>query len=142
VETGALDLGVDHTGLVQEFLPAKDGHIVRVEILDGEHLYSIRLPITEDSFNYCPADGCNVENPTLRVEAHTPSQGAIDAATRILETCCADLGSVEYLVSEDDGEVYYYDINPLSNFVADAPSIIGFDPVARFAEYLLRRNGG
>lgn len=39
---GALDLGIDQTVLVQEFLPARDGHIVRVEVLDGRALYAIK----------------------------------------------------------------------------------------------------
>ena len=31
---------------------------------------------------------------------------------------------------------YYYDINALSNFVADAPRVVGFDPFARLADFL------
>jgi hypothetical protein len=30
----------------------------------------------------------------------------------------------------------YYDINALSNFVADAPRVIGFDPHARLVDFL------
>jgi len=139
VSAQAIDLGIDHTGLVQEFLPAKGQYIVRVEILDGEFLYAIRLPVAEDSFNYCPADGCNVDNPDLAIEAYTPPDAVIQDVKRILAASRADLGSVEYLVNEVDGGVYYYDINPLSNFVADAPNIIGFDPFERFVDWLLRR---
>ena len=32
-----------------------------------------------------------------------------------------------------------HDINPLSNFVADAASVIGFDPFDRFVDVLLDR---
>jgi hypothetical protein len=32
-----------------------------------------------------------------------------------------------------------HDINPLSNFVADAASVIGFDPFERFVDVLLDR---
>jgi hypothetical protein len=35
-----------------------------------------------------------------------------------------------------DGQLYYYDVNALSNFVADAPNVIGFDPFVRLADYL------
>ncbi len=56
----------------------------------------------------------------------------------ILAASQADVGSVEYLVNEADGQVYYYDVNPLSNFVADAPNVVGFDPFARFVDYVLR----
>jgi hypothetical protein len=32
-----------------------------------------------------------------------------------------------------------YDVNALSNFVADAPNVVGFDPFARLADYLEAR---
>lgn len=41
VETGQLDFGVDRLALVQEFIPARDNHITRVEVLDGRYLYAI-----------------------------------------------------------------------------------------------------
>ena len=37
------DMGLDNTVLVQEHLPARDESIVRIEILDGEFLYAIRI---------------------------------------------------------------------------------------------------
>jgi len=139
VDAGVLDLGIDHVGLVQEYLAAQGGHIIRVEILNGDYLYAIRLPVEPESFNYCPADGCNIGNPDLAVEAYLPPPDIIRDAKRILAASRADLGSVEYLVNEKDGQVYYYDINPLSNFVADAPSVIGFDPIVNFVDFILER---
>ncbi|MFQ5889202.1 MAG: RimK family alpha-L-glutamate ligase [Gemmatimonadota bacterium] len=56
---GGLDLGPDRTGLVQEFLPARGGYITRVELLDGEFLYAIRVYPPEEGFNLCPADICH-----------------------------------------------------------------------------------
>jgi hypothetical protein len=139
VETGAIDLGIDHVGLVQEYLMPRDRAIVRVEVLDGEFLYAIRLPISEESFNYCPADGCNVENPDLAVEACSPPESIVQDVKSILAASQTDVGSVEYLVGRADGQVYYYDINPLSNFVADAPNVVGFDPFVRFVDFILER---
>jgi hypothetical protein len=40
------------------------------------------------------------------------------------------------MIDDRDGRRYYYDINALSNFVADAPRVIGFDPFQRLADYL------
>jgi hypothetical protein len=40
------------------------------------------------------------------------------------------------MVDDRDGRRYYYDINALSNFVADAPRVIGFDPFVRLADWL------
>ncbi len=50
-----------------------------------------------------------------------------------------DVGGVEYLVDDRDGRPYFYDVNALSNFVADAPRVVGFDPFERLCDYLLTR---
>ena len=49
-----------------------------------------------------------------------------------------EVGGIEYLVDDCDGRRYYYDINALSNFVADAPRVIGFDPFPRLVDFLER----
>lgn len=134
-----IDLGIDHTGLVQEYLAPRGDHIVRVEILGGDFLYAIRLPIVEHNFNYCPADGCNVGVPGLAAVSVVPPVEIIRDAKLILKASDTEVGSVEYLVNKDDDQVYYYDINPLSNFVADARRVIGFDPVERLVDYIIAR---
>ena len=48
------------------------------------------------------------------------------------------MGGVEYLVGRDDGRVYFYDVNATSNFVANAPTVLGFDPFPQFADYIVR----
>ena len=40
------------------------------------------------------------------------------------------------MVDNRDGEIYYYDVNALSNFVADATRVIGFDPLQNLADFL------
>ena len=50
-----------------------------------------------------------------------------------------DVGGIEYLVDDRDGSLAYYDINALSNFVADAKNVIGFDPFAKLVDYLETR---
>lgn len=63
VAAGAVSLGMDDTALVQEFLPADGGHIIRLEILQHELLYAIRItPPKDHGFNLCPADICQVED--------------------------------------------------------------------------------
>jgi hypothetical protein len=39
-----------------------------------------------------------------------------------------------------DGCHYYYDINALSNFVADAENVVGFDPWETLVDYLEARS--
>ena len=148
---GALDLGLDSTALVQEFIPAEGGRIVRVEVLNGEYLYAIRIYSSGDSFNLCPADVCqgvdgaelarpacaaDAPKNQLRVERYTPPDEIIQAVERIMVASGIEVGGVEYMIDDRDHRVSFYDINQLSNFVADAPRVLGFDPFARLADWL------
>jgi hypothetical protein len=141
VQAAALDMGVDHTALVQEYVLPKDQCIFRVEFLNGRYLYSIRLPTSDESFNYCPADGCNIGEPDLAIESYTPPANIIQDVEQILVASHCDLGSVEYLINAEDDRVYYYDVNPLSNFVANAPEVLGFDPTVKLVDFILDRAG-
>ena len=61
VEADVIELGVDQTALVQEFLTPAGGFIVRVEFLAGEFLYAIAVESNLDAgFNLCPADVCEI----------------------------------------------------------------------------------
>ena len=141
VEGGLLDdLGPDGTGLVQEKLPARENSIVRVEILGGKFLYAIQLRLQPGSFNLCPADYCDpaqgVANASDLVKGYIPSDHLIEESARILKATTADLGGVEYLVNDLDGEAYFYDINALSNFVADADNVVGFNPFVQLVDFI------
>ena len=157
VARGAVDLGIDGTALVQEAAPLRDGHITRVETLGGEYLYAINVFPAQGSFDLCPADACQrvdgvelvrgacaVDAPKtgLRVEGTTPSRAIIEQVERISREAHLDVGGIEFLVDDRDGKHYFYDVNALSNFVADAPNVIGFDPFVRLVDYLGQRAVG
>jgi hypothetical protein len=150
---GRLDLGIDQTALVQEYIPARGGHITRVEVLDGRFLYAINVYAAGDSFNLCPADicqtsagvalargACAIDAPRngIRVEQAHVGPDVVADVERIMREAGIEIGGVEFLVDDRDGQRYYYDINALSNFVADAPRVVGFDPFATLAEWLER----
>jgi len=152
VDEGTIDLGIDHTALVQEFLPAECARIVRVETLGGRFLYGIRVYTTGESFDLCPADicqgvdgreleraACPVDAPKngLRVESYAPPDGIRAEVERIVAAAGIDVGGVEYLIDDRTGGHVYYDVNALSNFVADSERVVGFDAFARLADYLV-----
>lgn len=153
--TGSLDLGLDSVALVQEFVPARGGHITRVEVVDGKFLYAIRVYLSGETFDLCPADicrttdgsaletACPVEAPKagLKVEAYQPPEAIIEQLERIMAAAGIAVGGIEYLTDDRDGQIYYYDINALSNFVADGPRVLGFDPFVRLVDYLEREAG-
>jgi hypothetical protein len=147
-KAGELEFGPDDTALVQEHLKAKGDSIVRVEFLDGAFLYAIRISLMPNSFNLCPADYCElpgiadgVSGRGLPIEAYQPPESVIREASRVLSATGADLGGVEYLIDSKTGEPNFYDINALSNFVADAPNLIGFDPFVNLVDFVLERAG-
>jgi glutathione synthase/RimK-type ligase-like ATP-grasp enzyme len=143
-----LELGLDGTALVQELLPAEGDAVVRIEILGGEFLYAIRLRLLPGSFNLCPADYCDlpgvasgVSGGGLPVERFDPPADVVEDAKRLVAAAGMDLGGVEYLVDARDGTPTFYDVNALSNFVADAPNVIGFDPFVNLVDLILERAG-
>jgi len=146
VHGGAIDFGIDGVGLLQEHVPAEGKAIVRIEILDGRFLYAIRLLLAPGTFNLCPADYCElpgmadgVSGRGLPIESYEPPADMIEQATRLVAAAGMDVGGVEYLVSTRDGTAYFYDVNALSNFVADAPNVIGFNPYVDLAELIVAR---
>ena len=149
----ALDFGPDGTALVQEFVESEGGAIVRVEVLDDRYLYAIRIVRPESSFNLCPADSCQVPasapgadlgacpvdaKPGLSVTRYDAPEAVVDQARALARAASIDVGGIEYLVGRADGRVYFYDVNATSNFVADAPALLGFDPFPCFADYIVR----
>jgi len=150
VDAGEVDLGYDSIALVQEFVPARGGLITRVETLGGKYLYGIQVYLSGQTFDLCPADICQTSRGEslnnacvieaskagLKVEGYTPSAEVIRNIERIVQAAGIDVGGIEYIVDDRDGEIYYYDINALSNFVADAPRVIGFNPFERLADFL------
>ena len=155
VSAGQVSLGVDGVALVQEAAPLRDGHITRVETLGGNYLYAINVYPAVGSFDLCPADACQttsgvelvggacaVDAPKtgLKVEAANPPAEIIAQVERIAQAAHLDVGGIEYLVDDRDGKHYFYDVNALSNFVADPVNVIGFDPWAKFVDYLVNRS--
>jgi len=154
VGRGEVNLGVDGTALVQESAPLRNGHIVRVETLGFKYLYAIKVFPAVGSFDLCPADACQTADGVelvgaacaadapktgLKVEGYEPPPEIVRQVEAISRRASLDIGGIEYLVDDRDGKHYFYDINALSNFVAEPQRVLGFDPWERFVDYLAAR---
>ena len=152
VEEGSLTFGIDSTALVQECFTAREGIITRVEVLGGKYLYAIQIHITGETFDLCPADickntkgeeltriACPVDAPKtgMTVERYEPPPKVIADVERIMQNAGIEVGGVEYVIDEGTGRQLYYDINALSNFVADPERMLGFNPYGRLADFLI-----
>lgn len=136
IADGTTPMGVNSVVLVQDYVPRRGGKVTRVETLGGKFLYAIDIESDGDTFDLCPADACAIDRPPVRFTAVTPPQALIEAAERIAQAAGLDLGGVEYLIDDRDGVARFYDINALSNFVANPIDVLGWDPHDRLVDFL------
>jgi glutathione synthase/RimK-type ligase-like ATP-grasp enzyme len=128
---------VDTVLLVQDYIPAAGGRIIRLETLGGRFLYAIEID-TGAGFDLCPADACVAapDRAAIRMAAVEPGPELIDAAERIAQTVGLDVGGIEVVIDARDGVPRFYDINALSNFVANPLDVLGWDPHERLVDFL------
>jgi glutathione synthase/RimK-type ligase-like ATP-grasp enzyme len=140
----------DNLFLLQEYLPhdAEQG-IVRLEFLDGELLYAMRVK-THGRFNLCPSPVCNpdegegachipaVQETAAPVEFYpyldVPRE-AVETAARIVRAARLDVGGIEYLETPD-GRRVFYDVNANSNLRPSVAAAFGLEPFERVVTFL------
>jgi hypothetical protein len=144
----------DNLFLLQEYLPHDPGAgIVRLEFLDGELLYAMRVK-THGRFNLCPSPVCNPDEgdgmcvapsshpldapPVEFLPYPDVPRDAVDTARRIVHAAHLDVGGIEYLETPD-GRRVFYDINANSNLRPSVAAAFGFDPFERVVDFLVRQ---
>jgi hypothetical protein len=137
VAAGETPVGVDGVTLVQDYVPARGGRVIRCEVLAGKLLYAIALDGAGSTFDLCPADVCMVDKPTISITAFEPPAEMAAAVERVARAAGLDVGGIEYMVDDRDGRARVYDLNALSNFVADPLGVLGFDPHEPFVAWLI-----
>jgi hypothetical protein len=135
--------GLNGVTLVQEYVPAEGGRVIRCETLGGRFLYAIALDGAGSTFDLCPADVCQADRagsgkPTITISAFEPSAQIVRAVEAAAQAAHLDVGGVEYMVDERDGTPRFYDLNALSNFVANPHAVLGYDPHEKLVDLLER----
>ncbi len=138
VTGGELPTSVDGVLLVQDYVPARDGIVTRIETLDRRYLYALDIA-GAGAFDLCPADACADERGALSLVASDPGPELRDAAERIARAMDLDIGGIEVMIDDRDGVPRFYDINALSNFVGKPIDVLGWDPHDRLVDYLIAR---
>ena len=129
---------IDRVLLVQEYVPPRGGTITRIEMLGGKFLYALEVESGGDNFDLCPADAC-IARPgvaAIAMRAVVPDRALIAAAEKIAAAVGLDVGGVEVMIDDRDGAARFYDINALSNFVANPLDVLGWDPHERLVDML------
>ena len=137
VRDGSVPDSVDKVLLVQDDVPPRGGNILRLETLGGRFLYALEME-SAGGFDLCPADACLARPGRAAVAmcAVTPRREIVEAAERIAQAAKLDVGGVEAVIDDRDGAVRFYDVNALSNFVADPLAVLGWDPHERLVDAL------
>jgi hypothetical protein len=73
----------------------------------------------------------------MKVEGYEVPRKVIEDVERIVELAGVEVGGIEYVIDDRSGRQLYYDVNALSNFVADPMRVVGFNPYARLADFLI-----
>ena len=138
VEQGTTPTSIDSVLLLQDYAPPRGGTIVRIETLGGRFLYALEVESGGESFDLCPADACVAQpgRAAIAMRAVTPPAEIIRAAENIASAVGLDVGGVELVIDDRDGTPRFYDINALSNFVANPLDVLGWDPHERLVDAL------
>lgn len=121
----------------QELIESSHQWVHRVEVLGSEVLYEARSPLRPGNYNYCLTDP---DAETVLVSPSDLAGEVTEAALRVTGLAGMDLGGVEYLV-DDDGELVFIDLNPVSGLHPKAGDLLGKPPLELTAAYLARRAG-
>ena len=138
---GGTPAGLNGVTLVQEYVPARGGRVIRCETLGGRFLYAIALDGAGSTFDLCPADVCQADRagagaPTITITAFEPPPEIVRAVEATAQAAHLDVGGVEYMIDDRDGAARFYDLNALSNFVANPLEVLGYDPHERLVDML------
>jgi len=135
IQSGSVPHSVDQVLLVQAYVEPRDQRICRMETLAGRFLYAIDIAV-DGNFDLCPADACQVPGRAVSMTEAHPSAELVAAAEAIAAAAGLDVGGVECVMDDCDGTARFYDINALSNFVANPLDVLGWDPHDRLVDYL------
>ena len=139
---GSTPVGVDGVALVQEYVPARDGRVHRCETLGGRFLYALQIDGAGSTFDLCPADVCAADRAGkgvgVTIGAFTPPPEIVRAVEAVAQAAHLDVGGIEYMIDDRDGQARFYDLNALSNFVARPLEVLGYDPHDRLVDMLAR----
>ena len=148
INSSNFEYSVDGLTLVQQYIRSKDSSIIRVEFIDREFFYAVRVD-TSKGFELCPADACSHEEGfcATEVQANYPfdiipnfeksleGKELIPKMISLMQNEEIDVAGFEF-VTDISGRHYCYDINTNTNYNSDAEHRFGLFGMQRLAEYL------
>lgn len=140
---------IDGISLVQQYIESASGKIVRAEFIGGEFFYSVEIE-SNDSFELCPADNCQIPNSleTNRGETIQPVKFKIKenlltpleikAYQNFLTENHIQVAALEF-IRDAQGKMYTYDVNTNTNYNPDAEQESNKYAMLELASYLKKK---
>ncbi len=141
------DLGPNDQVLIQRYIDSPNGYITRAEFVGGRLILAMQSS-TDDGFELCPADTCEVPDNSSDAATQTeeadetfaPAQlAADDPLVEQYRALCAgediEIAGIEF-VEGADGTRYTYDINSTTNYNPNVGEQVGVDGMREVAGYL------
>ena len=147
LSAGSFEFGPNGQVIIQEYIQAAEPHITRVELVGGKMILAMNSS-TEDGFELCPSDVCQIKAATRGPE-HCPIDGgtkfsasslsAEDPLVGRYRAMCAgegiEVAGIEF-VEDQEGNRWTYDINGTTNYNQALGREIGVDGMREVARYL------
>ena len=142
----AFEDSIDGIMLVQRYIKAPEPFIARVEFIGGQFLYAVRVD-TSQGFELCPADACQIEQPSEACPAVAPGEKfqivprfehpLIPAWQSFLTANDMGIAGIEF-IDDTQGRPYTYDVNTNTNYNPDAEATDGRRGMQAIALHLKR----
>jgi len=137
----------DGVTLVQDYVRSPQPYIVRCEFIGREFFYAVRVD-TSEGFELCPADSCQLADPSCMFEAgNDPKQAGkfeilkdfrppfLKRMQQVMASNDIHVAGFEFIL-DAAGDAYVYDINTNTNYNSAAERRAGVSAMERLADYL------
>lgn len=118
----------DHITLLQDYIKPKDQSITRVELVGDQCLYAIKAS-TENGFELCPAEACEIGDTFCPVGESEPKENRQELFTLrkdlapsiaqsyldFMKSHKIDIAGIEF-IEDENGDAITYDINTTTNY--------------------------
>ena len=154
LESDDFDPGPNGQIVLQEYIAAPEPYITRVELVGGRFVYAMRSA-TEDGFQLCPSDACQLPSaapevcpadgeqipltssgrPKFQASPLTAHDPLVRQLLRLIEAEGLEQAGIEF-IEDADGNRYVYDINGTTNYSSSMERHFRVSGMGELATYI------
>lgn len=133
---------IDGITLLQEYIQSPEPFIYRCEFVGAKYLYTVKVS-TQDGFELCPADGCNIGDAFCPVGEQAARFKIVENKHTKFRNNCEnfllnvgiDIGAIEF-IKDINGKIYVYDVNTNTNYNKEAEEKANIFAMLEISKYL------